>query len=182
MALLADRFTYDAPALTGAQAAMAAGGLDDAAYGQWYESLPPDARRQVEAVWGPAPGEVYLHDDALVFPGLDLGNVLVAIQPPRGFGPDPIGTYHAPDLPPPHHYLAFYRLARRAEPRRGLGRRRRGPPRQARNPRMAPRQGDGPLTGLFSRRRARSGAAALPVRGERPGRGNPGQTAHPPRW
>lgn len=109
MALLADRFTYDAPALTGAQAAMAAGGLDDAAYGQWYESLPPDARRQVEAVWGPAPGEVYLHDDALVFPGLDLGNVLVAIQPPRGFGPDPIGTYHAPDLPPPHHYLAFYR-------------------------------------------------------------------------
>ncbi|MGH9262404.1 MAG: cobaltochelatase subunit CobN, partial [Acidimicrobiales bacterium] len=45
----------------------------------------------------------------LVFPGLDLGGVLVTIQPPRGFGSDPIGAYHAPDVPPPHHYLAFYR-------------------------------------------------------------------------
>src|SRR5690606_21442382 len=37
------------------------------------------------------------------------GGVLIAVQPPRGFGNDPIGTYHAPDAPPPHHYLAFYR-------------------------------------------------------------------------
>ena len=44
-----------------------------------------------------------------MFPGIDLGGVLVTIQPPRGFGSDPIGTYHAPDMPPPHHYLAFYR-------------------------------------------------------------------------
>ena len=41
--------------------------------------------------------------------GLDLGGVLVAIQPPRGFGDDPIAVYHSPDLPPTHHYLAFYR-------------------------------------------------------------------------
>ncbi len=109
MALLADRFTYDVPALTAGQAGLAAGGMDSDAYGTWFGSLPPEARRQVEAVWGPAPGEVYMHDGRLVFPGLDLGNVLVALQPPRGFGPDPIGTYHAPDLPPPHHYLAFYR-------------------------------------------------------------------------
>lgn len=49
--------------------------------------------------------------DAIVFPGLDLGAVLVTVQPPRGFGSDPIGTYHGPDVPPPHHYLylAFYR-------------------------------------------------------------------------
>ncbi len=40
---------------------------------------------------------------------MDLGGVLVTVQPPRGFGSDPIGTYHAPDVPPPHHYLAFYR-------------------------------------------------------------------------
>ncbi len=44
-----------------------------------------------------------------MFPGIDLGGVLVTVQPPRGFGSDPIGTYHAPDVPPPHHYLAFYR-------------------------------------------------------------------------
>jgi cobaltochelatase CobN len=60
-------------------------------------------------MWGPAPGDVYLDGSDLCFPGLDLGGVVVTIQPPRGFGADPIGTYHAPDMPPPHHYLAFYR-------------------------------------------------------------------------
>ncbi len=67
------------------------------------------ARDEVTRLWGPPPGEVYLDGGDLVFPGLDLGGVLVTIQPPRGFGADPIGTYHAPDMPPPHHYLAFYR-------------------------------------------------------------------------
>ena len=50
-----------------------------------------------------------MHDDHLVFAGLDLGGAVVAIQPPRGFGEDPIAVYHTPDLPAPHHYLAFYR-------------------------------------------------------------------------
>jgi cobaltochelatase CobN len=44
-----------------------------------------------------------------LFAGLDLGNVVIAVQPPRGFGEDPIAIYHSPDLPPTHHYLAFYR-------------------------------------------------------------------------
>src|SRR5205807_5143673 len=43
------------------------------------------------------------------FPGIDFGGVLVTVQPPRGFGEDPIAVYHSPDLPPTHHYLAFYR-------------------------------------------------------------------------
>jgi cobaltochelatase CobN len=34
---------------------------------------------------------------------------LVAIQPPRGYGDDPVAVYHSPNLPPVHHYLAFYR-------------------------------------------------------------------------
>jgi cobaltochelatase CobN len=40
---------------------------------------------------------------------LDLGHVLVAIQPPRGFGDNPIAIYHSPDLPPTQSYLDFYR-------------------------------------------------------------------------
>ena len=40
---------------------------------------------------------------------LDLGHVLVAIQPPRGFGDDPIAVYHSPDLPPTEAYVGFYR-------------------------------------------------------------------------
>jgi cobaltochelatase CobN len=109
MAELVERFTYDSPHLSAAQAAACPGRWPVADYTRWFATLPEDARDQVAGVWGPPPGEVYVHDGHLCFPGLDLGGVLVAVQPPRGFGPDPIGTYHAPDLPPPHHYLAFYR-------------------------------------------------------------------------
>jgi cobaltochelatase CobN len=52
--------------------------------------------------WGPP-------EDEFAFAGLDLGGVLVAIQPARGFGENPIAVYHSPDLAPTHHYLAFYR-------------------------------------------------------------------------
>ena len=41
--------------------------------------------------------------------GLLLGNVALMIQPPRGFGENPIAIYHDPKLPPSHHYLAAYR-------------------------------------------------------------------------
>ncbi|HEX9529903.1 MAG TPA: cobaltochelatase subunit CobN, partial [Acidimicrobiales bacterium] len=109
MAELSEHLTYETAALSPAQAARAVGRLPAGEYERWLAQLPVAARDAVEAVWGPAPGEVYVASGELCFSGLDLGGVLVAIQPPRGFGPDPIGTYHAPDLPPPHHYLAFYR-------------------------------------------------------------------------
>jgi cobaltochelatase CobN len=109
MAELAAGLTYEEPHLSPAQVARAAGRLDADRYARWFAGLPADTRALVEGVWGPAPGDVYLDGGALLFPGLDLGGVLVTIQPPRGFGADPIGTYHAPDMPPPHHYLAFYR-------------------------------------------------------------------------
>jgi cobaltochelatase CobN len=109
METLADRLTYDQPSLTPSQAALGVGQMGASEYTTWFATLPDEARKQVESIWGPPPGEVYLHNQALVFPGLELGNVLVTIQPPRGFGSDPIGTYHAPDIPSPHHYLAFYR-------------------------------------------------------------------------
>jgi len=34
--------------------------------------------------------------------------VVVGVQPARGYNVDPKETYHAPDLVPPHNYLAFY--------------------------------------------------------------------------
>ena len=37
------------------------------------------------------------------------GNVVLLVQPPRGFGENPVAIYHDPDLPPSHHYLAAYR-------------------------------------------------------------------------
>jgi len=85
--------------------------LEAASYLSWWEGVAPWVREQVEQAWGPAPGEVY-RDPAsgdLLFSGLDLGGVVVAVQPPRGFGENPVAVYHSPDLPPTHHYLAFYR-------------------------------------------------------------------------
>ena len=40
---------------------------------------------------------------------LRAGNVVLMIQPPRGFGENPVAIYHDPELPPSHHYLAAYR-------------------------------------------------------------------------
>jgi cobaltochelatase CobN len=48
-------------------------------------------------------------DTDYMFSAVAFGNVLVAIQPPRGFGFDQETMYHSPDLPPCHHYAAFYR-------------------------------------------------------------------------
>jgi cobaltochelatase CobN len=106
---LATGFTYDQAALDPSQVAMAVGSLPATAYTDWFAGLPQQAQDEVDELWGPAPGQVYVERGALHFPGMDLGNVVVTIQPPRGFGADPIVTYHAPDMPPPHHYLAFYR-------------------------------------------------------------------------
>jgi cobaltochelatase CobN len=62
--------------------------------------------------WGPPPGEGYVQDGHIALAGLELGNVFVALQPPRGYGMDPNAIYHRPDLPPPHNYYAFYRWLR----------------------------------------------------------------------
>jgi cobaltochelatase CobN len=109
MAELADGLTYDAETLTPAQVAGAVGRLDAHAYTEWFRELPEAARQDVEGKWGASPGRQRVHDGSLVFNGVDLGNVLVAIQPPRGYGDDPVAVYHSPNLPPAHHYLAFYR-------------------------------------------------------------------------
>src|SRR5262249_27851150 len=54
-------------------------------------------------------GELYVDGDEIVLAGLRFGNVVLMIQPPRGFGENPVAVYHDPDLPPSHHYLAAYR-------------------------------------------------------------------------
>ncbi|HLM18566.1 MAG TPA: cobaltochelatase subunit CobN [Acidimicrobiia bacterium] len=109
MATLAARMTYEAEDLALEQLEHAVGALDGERYAQWFATLPDAARLEVEGAWGAAPGTHRLHAGELVFSGIELGNVLIAIQPPRGYGDDPVAVYHSPNLPPAHHYLAFYR-------------------------------------------------------------------------
>lgn len=109
MARLADGLTYESEMFTSEQLAHAVGHLDAQTYTRWFATLPTRTQAEIESHWGPAPGRHRLHDDKLVFSGIEMGNVLVAIQPPRGYGDDPVAVYHSPNLPPAHHYLAFYR-------------------------------------------------------------------------
>ncbi len=67
--------------------------------------------------WGPPPGELFVDRSRdpggeIVLAALRAGNVVVMVQPPRGFGAQPVAIYHDPDLPPSHHYLAAYRWLR----------------------------------------------------------------------
>ncbi len=90
-----------------------------ALYRSWFSSLPADLRERVEAHWGPAPGELFVDgpggprssgdpDGDIVLAAIEAGNLVLLLQPPRGFGENPVAIYHDPDLPPSHHYLAAY--------------------------------------------------------------------------
>jgi cobaltochelatase CobN len=105
---------YDEDWLTSGQLAENPIRIPAADYRRWFRALPEDLRTSVEQHWGPAPGELYLDrsrdpEGDLVLAALRAGNVIVLVQPPRGFGANPIAIYHDPDLPPSHHYLAAYR-------------------------------------------------------------------------
>jgi cobaltochelatase CobN len=65
--------------------------------------------KSIVDAWGEPPGELYVDGDEIVLASLRFGNVMLMIQPPRGFGENPIAIYHDPDLAPSHHYLAAYR-------------------------------------------------------------------------
>ncbi|MDH2416021.1 cobaltochelatase subunit CobN [Nocardioides sp. CER19] len=96
--------------LTSAQLSDAHVRISRADYDAWTADLPADLRDAMVEAWGESPGGLYVDDDgALVLATLRAGNVVILIQPPRGFGENPVAIYHDPDLPPSHHYLAAYR-------------------------------------------------------------------------
>ncbi len=99
---------HDLEFLTEEQLQSAVGRLDARSYAEWFARLPEDLRAGVEKHWGSPPGDLYVDSGEFVVAGLRFGNVFVGIQPPRGFGENPIAIYHDPDLPPTHHYLAAY--------------------------------------------------------------------------
>jgi cobaltochelatase CobN len=95
--------------LTGQQMASAAVRIPAAQYRRWFDRLPDELRTSMEKAWGPPPGELYVDDGDIVLAALTAGNTVLLVQPPRGFGENPVAIYHDPDLPPSHHYLAAYR-------------------------------------------------------------------------
>ncbi|MDZ5088368.1 cobaltochelatase subunit CobN [Mycolicibacterium parafortuitum] len=83
-------------------------------YRAWFATLPSAIADAVVEHWGPPPGDLYVDrsadpDGEIVIAAMRSGNVVLMVQPPRGFGENPVAIYHDPDLPPSHHYLAAYR-------------------------------------------------------------------------
>ena len=82
-------------------------------YAVYFASLPRAVQTQVEERWG-APERDPLFRPAdldcgrFAMPALRFGNVVVAVQPARGYNVDPVQAQHDPALVPPHGYLAFH--------------------------------------------------------------------------
>ena len=75
-------------------------------YAEWWADADPDFRENVLEEWDDPPERPF------AIPGAVFGNVIVTVQPPRGFGMDPSKVYHDSDLQPPHDYYAFYKWLR----------------------------------------------------------------------
>jgi cobaltochelatase CobN len=76
--------------------------VDTDQYREWFADADADFCESVREEWGDPPERPF------AIPGVEYGNVLVTVQPPRGFGMDPSKVYHDSDLWPPHDYAAFY--------------------------------------------------------------------------
>ncbi|WP_112465747.1 cobaltochelatase subunit CobN [Streptomyces triticisoli] len=100
---------HDVEWLTENQLAAAPARVPLADYRAWFDQLGPELRDAMLQAWGEPPGSLYVDGDDIVLASLRFGNVVVMIQPPRGFGENPIAIYHDPDMPPSHHYMAAYR-------------------------------------------------------------------------
>ncbi|MGQ7791439.1 cobaltochelatase subunit CobN [Faunimonas sp. B44] len=77
-------------------------------YARFFKGVPPDVQTAVEERWGEPCDDPFVRDGAFVLPAHRFGNVVVGIQPARGYNIDPKATYHDPDLVPPHGYFALY--------------------------------------------------------------------------
>ncbi|NEA66028.1 cobaltochelatase subunit CobN [Streptomyces sp. SID12488] len=100
---------HDVEWLTEDQLAAAPARVPLADYQAWFDKLDGGLRDGMLETWGEPPGNLYVDGDDIVLASLQFGNVVVMIQPPRGFGENPIAIYHDPDMPPSHHYMAAYR-------------------------------------------------------------------------
>ena len=77
-------------------------------YKKLFQSLPEKLQSEVTNRWGKPEDDPFVHNGQFHLPFLTFGNVVVGIQPARGYNIDPKATYHDPALVPPHGYIAAY--------------------------------------------------------------------------
>ena len=93
-----------------------------ARYAEWFAGFDPDLQDAMLEAWGPAPGRLFVNErDEIVLATIRAGNVVLMIQPPRGYGENPVAIYHDPDMAPSHHYLGAYRWVETSSDEGGFG-------------------------------------------------------------
>ncbi len=78
-------------------------------YLPWHKALPKTIKEKMTSDWGDMPGDLFVHNNEMLFAGFLNGNVFISVQPPRGYFENIDKIYHDMYLSPPHHYLAQYR-------------------------------------------------------------------------
>ncbi|MEY4523619.1 MAG: hypothetical protein RIR27_695, partial [Pseudomonadota bacterium] len=68
--------------------------------------------KEIEAQWGPAPGNLLSNGSSLFVLGKQFGNVFVALQPGFGYEGDPMRLLYEKGFAPTHAFSAFYRYIR----------------------------------------------------------------------
>jgi cobaltochelatase CobN len=89
--------------------------LSLACYRRLFAALPVEARDKVTAAWGAPEDDPAVIGDGFALRHLRLGSLTLAIQPDRGSSLERKASYHDPDLPPRHAYVAFYLWLREVE-------------------------------------------------------------------
>ncbi len=106
------RRLMEGPTNSGSDGKLIRESLSLSRYEAFFEKLPKKIQDEIGARWGAPEADPYVVDGAFALPFMRLGEVLVGIQPARGYNIDPKESYHSPDLVPPHGYLAFYAFLR----------------------------------------------------------------------
>ena len=89
--------------------------LSLAEYHALFAELPVAARERITAAWGAPEADPACVGGHFTLRHLRLGNILAAIEPDRGEAGRRKETYHDPDLPPRHGYVAFHLWLRHRE-------------------------------------------------------------------
>jgi cobaltochelatase CobN len=106
------RHLADGPTNSGHDGRLVRERLSFSEYSDFFSSLPERLQDEITTRWGDPEADPYAREGAFALPFTRFGNVLVGIQPARGYNIDPKESYHSPDLVPPHGYLAFYAFLR----------------------------------------------------------------------
>ncbi len=79
-----------------------------AAYLDLFQTLPAALCEAVTKAWGEPADDPAVQDGSFRFKAIAAGKLILAVQPDRGRRADRCSTYHDPNQPPRHGYVAFY--------------------------------------------------------------------------